>query len=82
MNHSFLRIETKAEREYGDFDRTPRIGDSVEFHPCMDIWMRGAKTGTVTSVKNVNGVMHVYVKPCIGPDGMRIKTTIHNLRPL
>lgn len=33
-------------------DRDPRIGARVELHPACDLWMRGARFGTVRAVKD------------------------------
>lgn len=30
----------------------PRVGKRVEIHPACDLWMRGARFGTVTAVKD------------------------------
>ena len=39
-------------KTYGPFDSPLqfRLGDRVELHPAMDLWMRGARYGEVTFI--------------------------------
>lgn len=47
---------------------TLRVGSRVELHPGMDLWMRGAKYGTITSVRDG--------KPCVRMDNPRVKRLV------
>ena len=35
---------------YGYDGTAIRVGDRVELHPALDLWMRGARYGTVTNL--------------------------------
>lgn len=48
-----------------------RRGDRVQFHPCTDVWMRGARYGTVTGVQDVDGETVVRVKTDVS--GLRVQ---------
>lgn len=40
-------------KDYGECKiESWRNGHLVELHPCCDLWMRGARTGTVVKVQN------------------------------
>lgn len=39
------------------FDVPLFVGDKVELHPACDLWMRGATTGTIHSIRN--GIVRV-----------------------
>lgn len=36
-----------------------KTGDRVELHPGCDLWMRGAKYGTITKVDEAKQIAHV-----------------------
>lgn len=45
-----------------------RVGSRVELHPGMDLWMRGAKYGTVARVRGG--------KPCVRMDNTRVRKLV------
>ena len=59
-------------------NQTFRAGDRIELHPACDLWMRGARFGTVTRVLTV-GRLRVKMDH---PDVRRpITTTVCSVRP-
>jgi hypothetical protein len=59
------------------------VGASVQFSPHMDIWMRGAKTGRITSRKLAGEAWLYNVAPIFEGRELRIrvKAMADDLRP-
>lgn len=39
-----------------------QVGQWIELHPACDLWMRGAKFGTITKIANDNGTPVALVR--------------------
>ena len=53
-----MATRPKSKRDVTGYDGNGyTVGDRVELHPGMDLWMRGARFGVVTRVRERHGSM-------------------------
>jgi hypothetical protein len=59
----------KKKPEFRDMnDKSISVGSRVELHPGMDLWMRGARYGTITRVRS--GM------PCVRMDNSSVRKLV------
>lgn len=68
--------------DYGHI-KVYEVGARVEFHPGMDIWMRGARFGRISSRRWEEGHFTYNIAPeYMGRElKIRVRTTADRLRP-